>query len=599
MSARKMRRARARALAAGAAATVAAAVAAPAASADSVVTTLADTGAGSLRQAIVDSNADPDADTITFASNVTGNIALGSELAVNYATVIDGPGAGVLTVSAPTSRAIFFYPFAAGPLEIEGVTLTGTPSSAATAGAGVTANCASAQGSLVLRNAAITGSVAKGVGGGAIFSDGCDVSLVSSAITGNTAQGSNPNGDGGAILLRDSAGGGTADTLSIVDSRISENKAGHDAGGIFVDDAPAAVTIERSTISGNSATLTSFGAGGGLYLNDAGPVAIDSSTFSGNAAGEGGGMFVAGQRNPFSIRNSTFSGNSAQGGGLYLDNRAGQPMTIADTTVAANTGGDSSAGGIYFFGGSTGDDLALTSTIVADNTAGPGRDGPDLYGGSSSDGKVLLDHSLIGSTSHGPPLVETVPGSNLLDAGSAQLGPLADNGGPTLTMFPEPLSPAIDAGVANGETVDQRGLLRTVDQPLVPTPSGSDGTDIGAVELPDTTLEGADASAKKKQKQKGKKVVIKVEVGASENVSVTASGEVKLGSKTLALTTPVVQAAAGQTVTLKLKPTSKRATRKIVKALTRGKKPKASIAVDFTDLAGNSGEASATVKLVD
>ena len=41
----------------------------------------------------------------------------------------------------------------------------------------------------------------------------------------------------------------------------------------------------------------------------------------------------------------------------------------------------------------------------------------------------------------------------------------------------------IDAGVANGLTTDQRGLPRTFDPVRSPTTSGSDGTDIGSVEL--------------------------------------------------------------------------------------------------------------------
>ena len=54
-----------------------------------------------------------------------------------------------------------------------------------------------------------------------------------------------------------------------------------------------------------------------------------------------------------------------------------------------------------------------------------------------------------------------------------QLGPFADNGGPTLTMALLPGSPAIDAGTVLGApATDQRG---------VPRPQGA-GVDIGAFE---------------------------------------------------------------------------------------------------------------------
>jgi hypothetical protein len=55
------------------------------------VTTAADSGPGSLRQAIVDSNASPDADEITFAG-VAGTITLESVLpALTGETSITGP----------------------------------------------------------------------------------------------------------------------------------------------------------------------------------------------------------------------------------------------------------------------------------------------------------------------------------------------------------------------------------------------------------------------------------------------------------------------------------------------------------------------------
>jgi uncharacterized repeat protein (TIGR01451 family) len=69
-----------------------------------------------------------------------------------------------------------------------------------------------------------------------------------------------------------------------------------------------------------------------------------------------------------------------------------------------------------------------------------------------------------------------------------KLGPLQDNGGPTLTHLPLPSSPAIDQGSSDpllpfGATTDQRGFTRTVDDLTIPNVPLGDGTDIGAVEL--------------------------------------------------------------------------------------------------------------------
>jgi hypothetical protein len=64
-----------------------------------------------------------------------------------------------------------------------------------------------------------------------------------------------------------------------------------------------------------------------------------------------------------------------------------------------------------------------------------------------------------------------------------QLGPLANNDGPTQTMLPANSSPVIDQGKDSaGLSTDQRGDARTVYNGK-PEPPGGDATDIGAVEL--------------------------------------------------------------------------------------------------------------------
>src|SRR5688572_21615739 len=73
------------------------------------VENLADSGAGSLRQAILDASTQPGADVIEFASAARdGAIALTSgQLSITDDLVIDGPGAHRLAVSGNDASRVF------------------------------------------------------------------------------------------------------------------------------------------------------------------------------------------------------------------------------------------------------------------------------------------------------------------------------------------------------------------------------------------------------------------------------------------------------------------------------------------------------------
>src|SRR6516225_5615589 len=77
-----------------------------------LVSTLADSGAGSLRQAILDANTNHDTDQIVFAPSLQGTIALSSgELNVTDDNLtITGPGAGQLAVSGSDQSRVFNIP---------------------------------------------------------------------------------------------------------------------------------------------------------------------------------------------------------------------------------------------------------------------------------------------------------------------------------------------------------------------------------------------------------------------------------------------------------------------------------------------------------
>ena len=101
--------------------------------------------------------------------------------------------------------------------------------------------------------------------------------------------------------------------------------------------------------------------------------------------------------------------------------------------------------------------MGLENSILAGNTSavGTGTNGTDCQGTINS-----LDYNLIQNTSY---CTLTGTTTHNLTGVSADLGPLANNGGPTQSMSLLLGSPAIDAG-NNGTCVtnDQRGYLRPV-----------------------------------------------------------------------------------------------------------------------------------------
>lgn len=96
---------------------------APASAATFTVTNLNDAGTGSLRQAIIDANTAVGADTITFASGVTGTITLASHLPqIADNLTVTGPGQSVLTIDG-VGRFRPFWVQQGKSLSISGLTL--------------------------------------------------------------------------------------------------------------------------------------------------------------------------------------------------------------------------------------------------------------------------------------------------------------------------------------------------------------------------------------------------------------------------------------------------------------------------------------------
>ncbi|MEW5988836.1 MAG: right-handed parallel beta-helix repeat-containing protein, partial [Chloroflexota bacterium] len=233
--------------------------------------------------------------------------------------------------------------------------------------------------------------------------------------------------------------------------------------GLYVRPGPV-ITVTQTSISGNSFSGLG-GYGGGIYLL-CGYMTIRESTIEGNTAttgstSYGGGIDAGGT---LTLTNSTVSANQAnQGGGINFSSCGA--VVLTNSTIANNTA--TSGGGIQdqqYYGGS----LTLKNSVVADNSGGNCVN----FGEVHSAGYNLDSGNTCGFTNPGD-LINTDP----------LLGPLQDNGGPTWTHALLEGSPAVDAADNVGcPTIDQRGISRPQDG----DGDGSAVCDIGAFEHPPT-----------------------------------------------------------------------------------------------------------------
>ena len=264
-------------------------------------------------------------------------------------------------------------------------------------------------------------------------------------------------------------------TLTINNSTLSGNSATAFGGGIynFGDYGSAILTINNSTLSGNSTDSIGGGICNHGFAGSA-TLTINNSTLSGNSANSGAGIYNRGFSGSvtLTISNSTLSSNSASsvGGGIVNDGTSSGSATLSirNSTLSGNSS-TYSGGGIYNYGHSGNATLEIGNTILK-----TGASGENIF---NVEGTVTSDGYNLSSDNAGGFL--TVTGDQITT--DPILGPLQDNGGPTLTHAPSQGSPAIDAGDPNftpPPDYDQRGpgYNRVADGP----------TDIGAVERADS-----------------------------------------------------------------------------------------------------------------
>lgn len=215
------------------------------------VTNTNDSGAGSLRQAILDANATVADDTITFniadcPSGVCTITLSSGELVINAAstagklTIANSTGASNLLISGNNQSRVF-YVKGNGNLTLDGVTVTGgngTGTSSSGFGGGIFNN----GGTVTLTNSAVSGNTGTSGGGGIYnsFAFGTTI-LTNSTVSGNTA-----NGIGGGGIY-------SSGTMTLTNSIVSGNT-GLVVGGIAND---GAANLKNTIVAGNTAANAS------------------------------------------------------------------------------------------------------------------------------------------------------------------------------------------------------------------------------------------------------------------------------------------------------------------------------------------------------
>ncbi|BAU44459.1 Calx-beta domain-containing protein [Leptolyngbya sp. O-77] len=268
---------------------------------DGIVTNTNDSGAGSLRQAIIAANNNNSIlnPTITFAPSVSGTIQLASALpTLSRNMTIDGPGAGTLTISRNSTDNFRIFTLQSGiEATIEGLTISG-----GNAGIGNGGGIANLGGTLTLQNLVVQNNQAR-LGGG-IFNQSGTLTLINTNVNTNAAvQTESQGGAGGGISNQ-------AGTVNIQGgSQIVDNTAVSIGGGVSND---VGGTLNVTGAAGSpilfSGNIAQNSSGGGLY--NAGTSTINFANFVNNRASNigsgGGGIFVA-PGGVLTVNNSIFN----------------------------------------------------------------------------------------------------------------------------------------------------------------------------------------------------------------------------------------------------------------------------------------------------
>jgi surface protein len=299
------------------------------------VTSTADSGAGSLREAVANASS---GNVIVFDSNIAGQtINLTSTITIDKDLTIEGNAANPMVIDG--GEAIRLFSLTSGTFTIKNMTLQ-------------------------------NGNVASG--GGAIQATGGTLIAHTIVFKNNTAY------YGGAVHAN-----GGATELVFDGCHFEENSAGQSGQGNWAGAAiytDIKVTIENSSIINNTCDPGNSVIGGAIVTGGAGPAIMRNSTCSGNYSGGYAGCITI-QHSSSIIENSTIVNNTAardDGGGIwtFVNNST---VTIKNSIIQGNSAAGSgsqisgtvTSEGYNFISDSSGATITATTGDTFDSATSP------------------------------------------------------------------------------------------------------------------------------------------------------------------------------------------------------------------------------------
>ncbi len=397
--------------------------------------TIANDGGCTLREAIVNANADNQSGSTDCAAGAGADtINISAAGTINLLTVlpdltsdmtINGLGAANTTVRRDGAATTEFRVFTktGGIAAISGMTIRdgiARGTNGATGGTAQGGGIYNSIGALTLTNVVITNNQAIGGNGSAdVGGDsygGGTYSLAALTITGSTVSNNTAIGGTGSTNGGAAVGGGTSNedsgAVMIINTVISGNTAtggtgttngGIAVGGGLIGLGTVALTVNNSQVINNSViggSGTATSSGGGIHVNNSTvSLALNNSFVSGNSASDSAGAgFGGGIRNngAATITDSTISGNTGINCGAINNTRT---LHLLRSTVSGNTaaagGGGFASGGIRSSGAAG--VLNVTNSTISGNFANDG-DGSN-GGGIWNQGTATLTNATIANNS--------------------------------------------------------------------------------------------------------------------------------------------------------------------------------------------------------